>query len=184
MMSGISDYLSRQFMDYIQPFKPPRVEMSLHHDDGYGSPGEEVSGSGYKRVQVSASEPAKDGAITLDNITFPPATERWGEVSGFKLINMDNGVELFSGGFQEKAIYAGDTFQIEVDVDLDPGVDLQADTMYVALFDGVTEPVKARVLEYFCPYCSTPQSIEHVVCERCGGPRHMLIQDMVNGGDV
>ena len=77
--------------------------------------GQEVSGAGYARQQISFA-PASHGHTGNDApITFPPAQGEWGQVAGCLIIDAGNQPVLESKLSSSKKIVEGDVLHFDTD---------------------------------------------------------------------
>lgn len=125
-MAAMSDVLENAFLDlilrnvslaasgittgsvYAALFTTPTSDTT-----GSGGSGEEVSGGGYARTQITGFSVAADGNSSNSvTITFPSATSGWGTVTHFGLFDAATGGNLLFHGelTAPKVVNAGDSF--------------------------------------------------------------------------
>jgi len=118
MAGSKSDYLENKVLDHVfgkSSYTAPTIYVALFTaaptDAGGGT---EVSGGSYARVETEAADwnTASGGATSNANeITFPEATEDWGEVVAFALFDAASGGNMLYWGdlSANKTVNSGDT---------------------------------------------------------------------------
>ena len=121
MAGSFSNYTENKVLDHIvgkTSFTMPTAYVALSitdpQDDGSGL--SEPSGGSYARVQTSGSDwnAASSGSITnAEDISFPTATDSWGTISHFALMDASSGGNMLAHGSltTEKAVGSGDTLK-------------------------------------------------------------------------
>jgi hypothetical protein len=122
-MGGFSDYWENKILDHIfgkGSYTPPTIYVGLltadPTDDGSGL--DEPSGSGYARIQTSASDwnAASNGSLdNTGNITFAQASGNWGTITHFALFDTATAGNMLAHGelSQSKSISESDTARFE-----------------------------------------------------------------------
>lgn len=86
-MSSASDYLENAWLDHVlnntPMVSPGSVHIGLHNQDPTDAgTGQEVSGGGYARAQVTAGFSGAFGVVSnVSGISFPTPTDAWGTVT-------------------------------------------------------------------------------------------------------
>ncbi len=131
-MGGFSDYWENKILDHIfgkGSYTPPTIYVGLSTADptDNGSGLAEPSGSGYERVQTSASNWNIASNGSLDNtseITFAQATGSWGTITHFALFDAASAGNMLAHGAlsQSQAIGNSDTARFQAgDLDISLG---------------------------------------------------------------
>ncbi len=131
-MGGFSDYWENKILDHIfgkGSYTPPTIYVGLSTADptDNGSGLAEPSGSGYERVQTSASNWNIASNGSLDNtsdITFAQATGSWGTITHFALFDVASAANMLAHGAlsQSQAIGNSDTARFQAgDLDISLG---------------------------------------------------------------
>lgn len=159
----MSDYLENKFLEYVLRSgafaSPTSVYISLHVGAlGTDTPGTEVTGGAYARVQMTGGfDPAVSGATANTGvITFPTATAVWGLVNAVGIWDtLSGGNLLFWGEFaSDLQVDTGDTLSIAagaLDVSLSGDIStFLANEMLDHILDGAsfTQPTAAWLTLY------------------------------------
>lgn len=122
-MGSFSDYWENKILDHIfgkGSYTPPTIYVGLSIADptDAGSGLAEPGGSGYSRVQTSASDwnAASNGSLdNTGNITFAQASGNWGTITHFALFDAATAGNMLAHGAlsQSKSISESDTARFE-----------------------------------------------------------------------
>jgi hypothetical protein len=114
-MGSFSNYWENKLLDYIfgkGNLTPPVIYLGLltaePAEDGIGLA--ELSGNGYQRVQTTASDWNVSAGGSLDNlgdIFFPMATDNWGTITHFALLDAATGGNMLAYGTLSPAKVVG-----------------------------------------------------------------------------
>jgi hypothetical protein len=117
-MSAKTNYLEDAIIDHVLRnsalSSPTTVYCALYTvTPGEAGGGTEVSGGSYARQSVAFSDPVDGASSNVSAITFPTASENWGEIVAFAILDdVSAGNMLYYGALAvNKTVLSGDVFE-------------------------------------------------------------------------